>query len=378
MRNTMKKAICALLALSLCLGLTACYSEENTWAAKCGDDVMPIGSYIYYLNGAFSDAGAQVPATEEVLKAQIDGQSVPEWAKARAMSYIGAYYYLQSRMDELGLSITDEDTDSINSASDSYWGYFKDTFEGMGIAESSFKKAYAEYNMLLRKVMLATYGEGGEQALSEDELQAYYEDNYDSYAYMYVSSSKNDESGNNVALTDEEKADLQKAFDDYAKGINSGDTTLSDAYMEYQSIALVTPSYETPGSVAKTSVPSAIAEVLPDMDDNEAQVVEVDAGYYLLQKLPLKEQFDTVMGDETQKENLVAAMKGEEFTDFVLEQGAAFEGVTYNDKAINLVKLEKIVTDKAQRGTSSAPSDEASSAASSDDTGSAASSSAAE
>ena len=56
MRNIWKRTAAAVLALVLCLSLAGCYNENNTWAARKGDDTMPIGGYIYYLYSAYSEA----------------------------------------------------------------------------------------------------------------------------------------------------------------------------------------------------------------------------------------------------------------------------------------------------------------------------------
>ena len=47
MKNMLKKTVALVLALALCLSFAGCYSENNTWAAKLGDDTMSIGGYIY-------------------------------------------------------------------------------------------------------------------------------------------------------------------------------------------------------------------------------------------------------------------------------------------------------------------------------------------
>ena len=60
MRNIWKRTAAAVLALVLCLSLAGCYNENNTWAARKGDDTMPIGGYIYYLYSAYSEAMQKV------------------------------------------------------------------------------------------------------------------------------------------------------------------------------------------------------------------------------------------------------------------------------------------------------------------------------
>ena len=60
MRNIWKRAIAGMLALAMCLSFAGCYDENKTWAARQGDDTMPIGGYIYYLYSAYSEAMQKV------------------------------------------------------------------------------------------------------------------------------------------------------------------------------------------------------------------------------------------------------------------------------------------------------------------------------
>ncbi len=360
MRNILKKAAALCLALCLCLQLTACYSEENTWAAKAGDNVMPIGGYIYYITSAFTDAVNRVPASDQVLKSQIDGQDAQSWIKDRALRYLGAYYYVQDQFDALGLTMSEEDQQAMDTGFASSWAYYKDVFEGIGISEESFKKAYAEYNVKFRMVLLALYGEGGEKALSESELKDYYLENYDAYEYMYVSKSKNDEDGNSIAITDEEHEELLKNLNIYADEVNDGSLTLGEAFTEYSYIAMVTPQHQAPGAVLKSNISATVAEALAEMEDGEAKVIEVDAGCFLLQKLSVSDKFDEAMADEEQRESLLYEIKSQEFSDLALEEGD-LAGVELNVKALDSVKIGSIVTNKEQTGASVPPADESSS-----------------
>ena len=356
MRNVLKKALCLCLALCLAVSCGACYSEDDTWAAKHGDDVMPIGAYIYYLSSAYTEAGNRVAATDKILEGEIGGQKSKDWMKDRALAYVGAYYFICDKFEELGLEMQTSDLTAIETGASTYWPYFKNRLEAMGVSEESFKKAYAEHNVRARLVMLAMYGEGGEKELSESEMLDYYKENYDSYEYMYVSKSKMDEDGNSVALTDQEKQDMLDSINEYADKINSGETTFSEAYTDYSYETQTTPQHETPGAAKKSEMHPNISGALPDMKDNEAKVLEVDMGIYLLQKLSLEDRFKEVMEDATQKEDLLVEMKGDEFNEYALEQGKALNGVEVNEKAIGRVKVDDVVTDKNQTGASVAPS----------------------
>lgn len=358
MRNIFRKAVCVCLALCLCLSLGACYSEENTWAAKHGDDTMPIGSYIYYLNSAYTDAGSHVSANDAILGASIDGKSAKEWMKDRALAYVGAYYFVRDKFDEMGLTLSEDDLSAIDTGASTYWTYYKEGMEAMGVSEDSFKKAYAEHNVRARLLMLAMYGEDGEMAVSEDDFWDYYEENYYSYEYMYVSKSKTDEENNSVALTDEELADMKDSLQEFAGQINDGSITLSEAYTEYSYVSMSTPSHEAPGASRKSMIHTNISSELPNMKDNEAKLVEVDQGIYLLQKLSLRDYFDTLMADADQKDDLLVEMKNAEFIEYAMEQGKALNGVEVNEKAIGRISVDSIAPSKDAKGTSVAPGTE--------------------
>lgn len=363
MRNILQKAACVLLALCLAASLTACYSEDNTWAAKAGDDVMPIGAYIYYLSSAYTEAGNKVSAHDKILEGTIDGQDAKSWIKDQALAYVGAYYYICDKFDELGLSLTEEDLDAIDNGTATYWPYFKARMEAMGISEDSFKKAYAEHNVRAQLLMEALYGEGGPEEISEDELRQYYTENYDSYEYMYISKSKTDEDNQSVALSDEEKKQMEDSLEELAGQVNSGSITMSEANTQFSYIAMTTPQYEAPGAVKKGTAHPNISTALPDMEDNEAKVIEVDSGFYLLQKLSIEEKFDEVAADEAQKTELLVEIKGDEFNEEALEQGRALSGIEVNEKAIARVKVDDVVTDKDQTGASVPPGEDSGSSA---------------
>lgn len=357
MRNVLKKALCLCLVLCLCLSLGACYSEDNTWIARRGDDVMPIGAYIYYLTSAWSEAGERVSANDKVLKGEIDGQKSTDWMKDRALAYVGSWYFMKDKFDELGLEMTEEDLNAIENGA-STWPYYKESMEALGVSENSFRMAYAEQNIRARLVMLAMYGEGGERELSEDEMFAYYDENYNNYEYIYISKSKNDEDGNNVAITDEEREELEATLQEYADQINDGSKTLAEVHTEYSYISMTTPSYETRGVGRKSNDFPAVATAMEEMADNEARVIDMDSGYYLLQKLSLRDAFDETIADSSSRTDLLVEIKGTEFNEYVLEQGAALlSSLEVNQKAANRVRVEDVATDKDQTGASVAPSE---------------------
>lgn len=370
MRNILKKAAAAVLASALCLSFAGCYDENDSWAAKKGEDSLPLGGYIYYLNSAYSEAMGKVSTEEEVLKATVEDKGAETWIRDRAMTYLKSYFYISDKFDELGLEITEDDQASIQSSTDTMWNYYKTSMESLGIAKTSFDQTYSLYNTKYQKVLETMYGKGGEKEISEDELRTYYTENYSSYDYFYVSLTKKDDDGNSVDMTDDEKADVKKKLEAYVKDINSGSTTIEDAAKEYAKDALGgedQSTYSAPSPTKTENLSSSIKSALEGAKDNETVFAETDGTYYVVRRLSIAEKFSELLDSETQKNSVIIDMKGEEFADFVDQQAASVEGVEINDKALNTVKLSKLVTDSNKKGTSSETSsaaDETSSASS--------------
>lgn len=363
MRNTLKKAFAALLAAALCLSLAGCYDENKTWAAKKGDTTLPIGSYIYYLNSAYSEAMAKVPSGDEVVKATIEEKDAETWIRERAESYLRSFYFVNEKFDELGLELTEDDIASIDSNTDSFWSYYKTGFEEMGIAKESFRTAFTLYNTRQEKLMYAMYGKDGELELSDDDLKAYVTENYYNYQYFSASLSTTDDDGNSQDLTDEEKTALKTKLEAYVRDINKGDMTLEEAATDYAEKELGgadKTTYSAPSPTQITNLNESIRTGIESVKDNEAVFVETSSSYLVIFRLPIADGFSDMIAEESGRNSLISSMKGKEFSEYVLEQGKSTEGIEINEAALKSVKLSSMINDNNKNGTSSASSSEAS------------------
>jgi hypothetical protein len=367
MRSTLKKMIAGLLALTMCLSFAGCYDENKTWAAKKGDDTMPIGGYIYYLYSALGEASSKVSSDQEILKATIEDKDAKTWIKDKALTQLKAYYYISDLFTELGLELTEEDTTSIEDTTTSMWSYYQTTMEDMGIAQDSFNKAYSEYSVKYQKVFETMYGEGGEKAVSDDELKTYFTDNYYSYEYFTAPLTKADDSGNSVAMTDEEKTEVENAMSEYVDKINNGSMSVSEAASEYAEKTEGDSTYTAPVPTTENSINSDIFTALESAKDNEAVFMETDTTCYVIRRLPIADGFDSFVGDSTQKWSLISSMKADEFQDYVMEQAANVSDVTINEAALNSISVSSLVNDTNKNGTSSASSEEETSSTASEE-----------
>lgn len=359
MRNLWKRMTAAALALALCLSFAGCYNENMTWSARKGDVTLPIGVYIYYLSSAYSEASSQVDSSAAVLDSKIDGQDAAEWIKDRAEGYLLSYFYVQDKMDEYGLEMTDEDEAEAQTAANSLWTYYGPSFEELGIAQDSFETAYGRYSIMSSKVMAAMYGEGGELALEPDALKDYYTGQYYSYEYFYVPLTTTDEEGNSTTISDTEKAELKETLEGYAERITDGDVTVSEAADEYAADTGTEPNYVAPSAATVDGLLTELANAIESVGDGEAALAETTSGYYVVKRLSVADYYDeNIASDEDQQLSLLTVMKGEEFNDYVLEQGSSVEGVELNQAAIDRQKVSSLVNDSTKMGTASSESEE--------------------
>lgn len=363
MRNIWKRIAAAALALAMCLSFAGCYDENKTWAARKGDDELPIGAYIYYLYSAYLEAGSQVDSEISVLDAEIEGQDAEQWIKDLALNYVQAYYYISDKFDELGLELTEEDLVNVENTASSFWSYYGSTLEKLGISQDSFEKAYALYGEKFERVMKAMYGEGGELALEDGALEEYYCGAYINYEYFSASLTTTNEDGESVDLTDDEKADLKETFEGYVKKINAGELTMSEAADEYAEESGTDSSLMSPVCVKSENMSTLVFDALNSVKEGEAAFVESTSGYLVVRKLSVKDYYDEyVANSEDQQFTLLTELKGEEYSDYVLEQAASVEGVELNQAAMDSIKVSSLVDDSNRNGTSSAEETESSSA----------------
>ena len=368
MKQTLKKVFALVLAAALCLSFSGCYSENNLWSAKKGDDTLSIGSYIYFLSSAYSLARAEVSTEETVLKASIpdyldESQTLDAqtWIKNRALNYVNSYFFLKDKFNEYGLSFSEEDQTGIDSLTDSMWSYSKTVYEEMGISKESMNQAYSVYNVLFQRVFEAMYGEGGEKEVSAEEIKSYFLENYVHYEYFTASLTKTDEDGNSVDMTDEEKAAAKERLDDYVERINKGTLLVEDAANEFAQEYLGSAdnsTYQTPVVLYNENLSDTFKTAFEGLEEGKATLAETATGYYLIRKLPIAEKHEEYTENESSLKDLLSYMKGDEFSDYILAQSQNYTGVEYNMSAINTVKLSKFVSESTEKGTSSTSDEE--------------------
>ena len=358
---------CAVAASSLA-GCTI--GRDTSWVAKTETTTVPTGAYIYELYQAYSEARGQAD-NDDMKKAKIDDTDAFTWIENRAKQSITELVILEEDMQEKGLSFTSEEQDEIKQAADNAWiQQYRSVFDGMDIEESSFELAYAQRQYMIMKVFSSIYDNGGEKAVSEDDMRAYFEEHYADFDYTSVSLTTTDEDGNSTEMNDEQKAEVKSELDGYLSQIQAGTTTVKDASAAYAAAHDVTDNYQEAtqdldSAMATYYLPSDLISAIKEMQNGETRLLEISGTYYVLvTKNDITQKTDEYLSDQDNRTSLLYEQYGDEFTQSLEDEAASYEGIEWNDASLSRFTPELFYTEPvSSQPASSSTASETSSAA---------------
>ena len=356
MKKFAKRAAALLLAVVLTFSLAGCYSEDMTWAAKAGNDTLPVGGYIYYLSSAYSEAAGMIDSEQKVLDSEVEGKAAKDWILDRADLYVKQYFWVNEEFERLGLEMTEEDYKEAANSTSSYWSVYGATFEPLGVAKSSFDLVYSQYNVKSLKLLQVLYGEGGEKEVSDDEITAYFADNYYNYEYFRVPTVLPNDEGEYIDLTEDEKAALKKELEDTQKQLEKKELTVHEAYEQYakkysEDYTYYSAEVNSLATFVNSSVPTELPTAVDALKDNEITVFETSEFMVLLKRLPIEDMFDRILSEEEgNRMSILLEMKLNEFLDSVKETAADFSGIEMNEKVLSRYTPKMLAKDEAAYG----------------------------
>lgn len=356
MRN-FTKILCVVLALVMALSVASC-SLTKQYSYKTDDVELPIGVYIYYLMSAYNEAQAYAQETDaydaeagtydgskSFLKIEItddDGNTAvaEDWIKDEAAKSMNEAIAAYNKFNTLGCTRDEAEAESTKTYYQQYWDQgYSESFEPYGISFDSFFEAGYTIPVTKNAAFEAEYGTDGPGAVSDEELTAYFTENYTSYQYfsadLFTTTTEpvTDEDGNttdstvNAALSDEEVKAYEDAFNGYADSLKNG-----------EAFADVVAAYQAAYDVADDPTQSNVAIIDKDTtDDIQKAILELKEGeaavkiigddedsrrIYLLYKAPIADKVEEYIGDESNRLSVLYEMKQDDF-DQLLQDLAA-------------------------------------------------------
>ena len=292
-RFNIKKITAVAAAATVMSSMTAC-GENTTWGATIDGSDIPAGIFIYYLqsayysaqsklneeNSASSDAIASADGTTTtaaVFSSQIDGKDAKTWIYDEATKSMQEYAAIEAKFTELGLTITADEKDAAKVYCDQIWDYAGEYYTKMGISEKSYTSLYLN-SQKRDKVFKTIYSEGGEYAVSDDEIKTYLDENY--AMINYIAMELKDGSGN--LLKSDGKAEMMSMAESYVERYKNGEDldALNAEYTAYYDNLKATAAEEAANAAAdEAETETSTAEVTPSdaeaaLEDNADEITD--------------------------------------------------------------------------------------------------------
>lgn len=344
------KILCVVLALVMALSVASC-SFSKQYAYQKDDIEIPVGVYIYYLYNFYNSAQSYAQQSDlydsetgkydgkkSFLKMEItddDGETAvaEDWIKNKTEERIKEAVAIYTKFNDLGCTIDQTEIDSTKTYYQSYWDQsYSEQFEAYGVSFDSFFEAGYMIPVMENEAFKAEYGTDGPSAVSDEDLTAYFTENYTSYKYFSANLYKTEttESGDgseetaseNVALSEDEIAAYQKDFQSYASTLSEGGS-FDDIKKEYMEKYEITDDPVTENvEIIDEDTEDEILKTIKDMKDSQAMTIEIGEDetskqLYLIYREPIEDQVEKYTDPEQEKDTVLSSMKNEDFEELL-------------------------------------------------------------
>ncbi len=277
-----KKITAALTAALLCTAsLTAC--SDTSYVMTVGDSKINAGIYIYNelteMSYQMTMMYYQKGIKKDYFDQKVDGKAFDEYLSDYALTATKEYAAVVDKFNELGLTLSDDDIKSINDSISSTWDSQGEFYESEGISKESVKLALKGSKMR-EELFDYYYAEGGEEAVSDDEMVKYLDDNYLRYksisfakttASTDSSSSATDSSTDSADAANEEAKAKRDEFLEKAQGVSFDDfDSIIDEYNDYVASKKAKDSSSAANSDSSSAADSSTAS------DDTSSVSDID------------------------------------------------------------------------------------------------------
>ena len=186
------------LVITMLVLFTSCRTDTS-WVADWGEERLPAGSYILFLEDSYNrglqmlvdeyleweEAGIDLDErpsifdmdVEDILELELEGIRFYDWVHIEARNSIYRYFAVRALLDEYDIEADlFEMGMAIMGANDEYRAH-EESFRSMGIGEHSLvlNRMSAVNHVAL---FLGLYDRGGVYAIPQDEIRAYFEENF--------------------------------------------------------------------------------------------------------------------------------------------------------------------------------------------------------
>lgn len=278
----MKKIISLLLAtLTLALVLTSCSgpAKVKVNGVKIDNEI-----YTYFENTLPEDENGEV--SEDAIK-----------------NAISRYVTINSEFANRGLVIDSEVKGSLSTSVNNLWHRYGSYYNEIGVSKQTIYKI--ELSKEYESALLADYYSN----ISEDEIKAYFKENYIAIRFVTGYLFNVDDTGTSVAMTDQQKKSVIASYNSVVALINEG-TLIEEAVV---SLGENTEVHSTLiNAFSDGTFPQGFWNEVKKIETGKNATITLDDYIFLVQRIDV---FDKTYGYyENNRTACLEAMKGDEFS----------------------------------------------------------------
>ena len=216
----MKRTISLLAVLLVLLSLSGCGGKRDGNTIDISGANVPVGVYTYYLDKVMSDPKAySAKAGDEAS------------IKNAALTECKNYTALLSLLDRNGMVIEYRLKTEVAENTEKIWSLFSAYYTKIGVSKQDINKIMT-YEAGKEQLVLALYGEGSKNEVSEDDLKQKFVELYIGFKGFECKLVKENANGETVSMTEEEKQETETQLRKYADEIDKG-ADIDAVYAKY-------------------------------------------------------------------------------------------------------------------------------------------------
>lgn len=315
-----------IVAVLLCIAVLACAagcSSSRKTALNISGAEIDYETFLYFFDQvhAFPEkCGLESGATENQM---IDA----------AIELCCEYVAVNTHLKQEGLVLSTTEKRSAANNLEALWHVFSAYYERLGVSKQTLMKIQTE-DAARNRLFYFIYDDGGERAVSEDEIKKYYGENYISFRAVNGYLTTTDSSGKTVVMNADQKAEMNKEFTDLASRLNSGQT-MSEIIEIYSNKHSGSTASDQLQFIKKgtDAYPDGFFEKVQQLKVGSCEVLIFDEYIFLvLRENPTEDESKQYY--QRYRDDCLKSLRGEEF-DGIVKEYASELSVERNDRVIN-------------------------------------------
>ena len=331
--NLFKKITAGLLSAATLVSFAGCSGSDTSWTYKLGDYTVTSGMYVGLSLTAYQEAQALegFDASKTPFDQQLEGEDGLKWVTDEAESLARNYLAIEQKFDEMGLTVDEESQKTIDANAEAYYNYLDQIYgyadKGFGL-ESYKKLQLNQYKS--SSIFNKTYGKGGSEEVSDEELKGVFYSDYAKVFYIPVKSTDTAEDG---TQSNRDQADIDADIDMLTKRLEAGDDfqAILDDYFAGEETIPTASQYYAIVKKGDSQTPQAILDFAFDSEIGDVGTSIDSTASFILKKMDITESEEDFTNN---RDNILSSLKSEEFNARIDEWGNAIEPEK-NEKALS-------------------------------------------